>query len=95
MVPVEVSEPEVLPSTRAGDAEVRDVDEVGAGRSPSEPDDQHVAGLDVAVHQPGRVRGVQRRGDLRDDVHDPPRRAAGRRRGEVRQVGPSTSRMSM
>jgi hypothetical protein len=31
--------------------------------------DQDVAGLDVAVNQPGAVRGVERRGDARTDVN--------------------------
>ena len=53
-----------MPVTRfpggAGDAEVDQVGEVVLS-------DQDVGGLDVAVHQPDPVRGVQRRGDLLDD----------------------------
>ena len=58
------------------------------GRSPSERDDQHVAGFDVAVNEPGRVRGVQRRGDLRDDVHGPLGGQGAALGEQVRQVGP-------
>ena len=38
--------------------------------------DQDVGGLDVAVHEPGGVRGVERRRHLRDDLRRPLRLAA-------------------
>jgi hypothetical protein len=47
--------------TVPGDAEVGDLD-------PAVRRDEQVARLDVAVHQPGGVRGVQRHRGLRDDV---------------------------
>ena len=40
----------------------------------SSPAEQHVGRLDVAVHEPGGVRGVERAGDLRDDPRRPLRR---------------------
>jgi hypothetical protein len=46
----------------ARDAEVDEVGEVVVGQ-------QDVGRLDVAVHQPGPVGGVERRRDLLDDVH--------------------------
>ncbi len=50
---------------RAGDPEVDEVDEVGRTAATGA---QHVGRLDVAVHQPVGVRGVQRGGDLLYDV---------------------------
>ena len=47
-----------------GDAEVDQVDEVAPGH-------QRVGWLDVAVHQPDGMRGVQRGGQLLNDVHGP------------------------
>ncbi len=49
---------------RLHEPEVGQVGVVGRG-------DEHVRGLDVAVHEPARVRGVQRRADLRDDRRRP------------------------
>ncbi len=48
--------------------EVRQVHVIGAARPRI---DQHVGRLDVAVDQPGRVRGVQRRRHRRDDRRGP------------------------
>ena len=45
----------------ARDAEVGDL-------HPAVGRDEQVAGLDVAVHEPGGVRGLERGGRLRDDV---------------------------
>ena len=51
--------------------EIRQVHVIG----PSGPRvHQHVGRLHVTVHQPGRVRGIQRRGHRRDDRGRPPRR---------------------
>ena len=49
------------------DAEVHQIGEVVGG-------EQHVLRLDVAVHQAVGVRVVERRGDLANDRHRPPRR---------------------
>jgi hypothetical protein len=46
----------------AGDAEVDEVGEVVVGQ-------QDIGGFDIAVHQPGLVGAMQRRGDLFDDVN--------------------------
>ena len=46
----------------AGDAEVDQIGEVVAG-------DENVLRFDVAVHHPGGMRGIERRGDLGDDGH--------------------------
>ena len=53
---------EFLVGGGAGDAEVDQVGEIIAG-------DQDVGRFDVAVHDPGGVRGVESRGDLGDDGH--------------------------
>ncbi len=50
------------------DTEVHQVREVAPGH-PVGRGQQHVRGLDVPVHQPGGVRGVQRPGDLPEHVH--------------------------
>jgi hypothetical protein len=55
----------------AGDAEVDEVHRVG--RAARVLGQQHVGGLDVAVDQVRLVRGVERRGELREDAHRPPR----------------------
>ena len=48
--------------------------------------DEHVRGLDVAVHEPARVRRVQRRRDLRDQHRGPHRLQPRLRRHEPREV---------
>ncbi len=55
---------------RLAQPEVRQVHVIGP---PGPRVHQHVRRLDIAVHQPGRVRGVQRRRHRRDDRSRPPR----------------------
>ena len=52
--------------------------------------DEHVAGLDVAVHEPERVRGVERRRDLVEQPRGPRRRERDQRRpGSARRSAAS------
>jgi hypothetical protein len=74
-----LGDPRRLGVLDAGDPEVAEVD-VRAR-------DQHVRGLDVAVHEAGGVRGVEGAADLRDDRGRPARREpplAAQERVEVR-----------
>ncbi len=48
-----------------------EVGQVGLLRAAGDVVDEDVAGLDVPVHQPDRVRGIQSRGHLGDDVGHP------------------------
>ena len=50
----------------AGDPEIDQIGEIILS-------DQNVGGLDIAMHQPDSMRGVQRRGNLLDNLHRPPR----------------------
>ena len=50
--------------------------------------EQHVGGLDVAVHEPGGVRGVQPGGDLGDDLRRAARGQAAVALERAVQVGP-------
>ena len=59
-----------------GEAEVRQVGVVGAVRAGAGVE-QDVRRLDVPVHQPARVRGVEGAGDLREDA------------GRLRQLQPA------
>ena len=52
--------------------------------------DEDVAGLHVAVDEPGRVRGVERAGDLRDEVERAPGSSRPSRRSSSRRSEPST-----
>ena len=63
------------------DAEVDDVDEVVGG-------DEHVAGLDVAVHHAVGVRGVERLGDLGDQADGPLGRERAAAPDQRAEVGP-------
>ena len=59
----------LLGAQQPGEAEVAEVGVVVAG-------DQDVGGLDVAVHEPGGVRGVERGRHLRDHARPPASAAA-------------------
>jgi hypothetical protein len=56
-----------LAGDQLGHAEVEDLDEVGAPLADAQ---HHVAGLDVAVHQPARVGVAEALEDLRGDRHE-------------------------
>ena len=80
VAPVIVSFDRVWPDG-VRDAEVDDVDEVVGG-------DEHVAGLDVAVHHAVGVRGVERLGDLGDQVDGPLGRQRAAALDQRAEVGP-------
>ena len=74
-----ISVPVTARADRVRDAEVGDLHHVARG-------EQQVAGLDVAVHEARRVRGVQAGGGLTHDAHAPRRvqRPAGQHLGQRR-----------
>ena len=56
--------------------------------------DEHVGGLDVAVHEPTPMRGVERFGDLREDRQGTLERQAALVPSSVRMSLPSTKRIA-